>query len=71
MDIVKCAEEAEEKAVSKHGDADLATTIQKIRLAYVAMQKRVLDLEMKFANDKKSPLEDPLACHALHFHNST
>lgn len=55
--------------VKVHGDANLGSKLQKVKLDYEAKVKRIQELEMALANDKKELFEDPLAIHALHLTN--
>jgi wobble nucleotide-excising tRNase len=65
QELVNSAIEIEQRAA----DAKSASVIQKLRLAYIALAKKVQDLEMRLANDKKEMYEDPIVCHAMHLNS--
>ena len=49
---------------------DVSAEVEKIKVTHAARVKRIKELEMILANDKKELYEDPLQCHALHMLNA-
>lgn len=67
VDPARVLDDVVDKLLSKYGDVDLANAVGRVRLAFIASEKRVRELEMMLVNEKKQYVEDPLICHAMHF----